>query len=190
MGKSKNTTTKVTNNEMGNLVESAVDIFKRLIENSVEAAKRNGPDNGHAIPTQPNLVWFFRRICQVCYETLDLEGRVSQQSGKRVYSLKETLAYREEQFRKLQAKHSGDDENLVSDPQYDPISRSLDSAVENFSVFLMLDAWAKEMFAHVTHGEDFKPWVAPTNTVIKAAMDKASAAKRLEELAALRQKVA
>lgn len=186
----KKTTTKVSENNMGNACEQVIDGLKRLCDNAIDAAKQNGPDSGQNIPVQPNLVWFFRRMCQVVYETLDLQGRVSNQNGRRVYSLRETLEFREKQFSDLQSKHTGNDEALVTDPQYDTVARNLNSAIENFSVFLLLDSIAKEMFSYVTHGEEFKPWVAPTNTVMKAAIDAATAEKRKAELAALRAKSA
>ena len=108
----KKITTKVSENAMGNTCEIIIDGYKRLCDNAINTAKATGADSGQTLPVQPNLVWFFRRMCQVIYETLDLEGRVSNQNGRRVYSLRETLEFREKQFSDLQSRHSGNDDAL------------------------------------------------------------------------------
>jgi hypothetical protein len=91
----------------------------------LDALPRPNSDNGHDLPTDGSLKFIYGAMLQLWMEQTYGQLTIRDKRTGAITSIpnaKTRFENSEEQFRKLQAKHSGNDEALVSDVDYDRIT--------------------------------------------------------------------
>jgi hypothetical protein len=114
-------TSKKLENVAASIESNLMDILMPVLQ----ALPKPASDNGHDLPTDGSLKFIIGSVLQLLHE--QTYGQLSfrdKRTGAMVAipNARQRFETSEEQFRKLVAKHSGNDEALVSDPDYDRIA--------------------------------------------------------------------
>jgi hypothetical protein len=153
------------------------------------ALPRPMQDNGHDYPVDGSLKFIYGTFLQTMYEQTYGQLTIRDKRTGAITSIpnaKQRLENSEEQFRKLQAKHQGNDEALVSDADYDRTSGWYKVNEARFVCYKRHIDALSAVYQNVS-GQPFK-WVprVPTQVEakVKSAADKKAALADLKLLRA------
>jgi hypothetical protein len=158
-----------------------------LIAPVLAALPRPISDVGHDAPTDGSIGFIYSSVINLLMEQTYGELSFRDKRTGAITAMPNAKQRRdnsEEQFRKLQQKHSGNDDALVSDPDYERIVGWKHVNDARFTCYMRhIDAFTA-VYTAVT-GKPYE-WVPRTPRAIEAKVISASEKKRrLEELKAL-----
>jgi len=178
-----------------NLLESAprciIDIIQPTLNALAKVGMTNGTDNGQDTRVDSSIKFILGSTLRMLHDQVYGQIMFRDRNGipQSMKNAKARYDDSDQAFRKLVQKHSGDDEALVSDPEYHRITEWLSVNDARFTSYRQLIDVFSEVYTHVT-GVAFEYTPRQQSTMTQAVLSAAEKATRLKNLEAYKARIA